>query len=169
MAANNTLDIFGRIPQTVGQAYSSDSFQIAIAGRDHDFMLVQNLAWNYAQNITRIFDLESADYQAYVSSRPQGQLTIANVVTNLDSAIEFMQKYGDVCQADTDKNIVISIEGRAEDTGLCRIQGGSLSFSQPVLTAANTSIAVADYMVNNNMTFIFAGVKPGGATGGSSI
>lgn len=160
--ADATLDILGRKPQTVGLAYSSDSFQIAVAGNDHDFMLVQNLSFNYAQNVTRLFDLENADFQAYVSSRPQGQMTLANVITNLDNMITFLQSYGDVCQADTGKNITISVQRRLTDTGLCRREGGSISLSQPVLISTALSIAVADYIVSNNMAFIFASAKHGG-------
>jgi len=99
--ADTSVDILGRKPQTVGLAYSSDSFQIAVAGNDNDFMLVQNMSFNYAQNVTRLFDLENADFQAYVASRPQGQLSLANVITNLDNMITFLQTYGDVCQANT--------------------------------------------------------------------
>ena len=124
-------------------------------------MLVQNLNMNYSQNVTRLFDLENADFQAYVASRPQGQMTLANVVTNLDKMIDFLQTYGDVCQAETNKNILIEIQDKNDD-GLCRTQDGSLTFSQPVLISTAMSIAVADYVVNNNMAFIFASVKSAG-------
>ena len=160
--ADGTLDILGRKPQIVGKAYSSDTMEVAVAGDDHDFMLVQNLNWNYAQNVTRLFDLENAEFQAYVASRPQGQLTFANVVTNLDSMIDFLQTYGDVCSADTNKNIQIQIRGRETGTGLCREQGGSLRFTQPVLISTAMSIAVADYIVNNNMAFLFASCQSAG-------
>jgi len=165
--ADATVDILGRKPQTVGRAYSSDSFQIAVAGQDHDFMLVQNMSFNYAQNVTRLFDLENANFQAYVASRPQGQMTLANIVTNLDNMINFMQTYGDICQADTGKNITVSIQGRSADTGLCKRQGGSISLSQPVLVSTSMAIAVADYIVSSNMAFIFASARSGGRTTGS--
>lgn len=162
--ADGSVDILGRKPQTVSLAYSSDSFQIAVAGQDNDFLLVQNMNFNYAQNVTRLFDLENADFQAYVSSRPQGQMTIANVVTNLDSMITFMQNYGDVCSADTGKSITVSID-RKNDRGLCRQETGSISLSQPILISTALSIAVADYIVNNNMACIFASAITGGKTG----
>lgn len=161
------VDILGRTPQTVKRAYSSDDFQIVIAGQDQDFMLVQNLAFNYAQNVTRLFDLEDADFQAYVASRPQGQMTISNVVTNLSNLISFLQKYGDPCSAEEGKNITVEIRGRANQTGICQPQGGSVVFSQPVLISTAMAIAVADYIVNNNMAFIFASVSDGGRTSGT--
>ena len=168
MPANGTLDILGRTPQVVGRAYSSDEVEIAIAARDHQFMLVQNLNFNYTQAVTRLFDLENSEFQAYVASRPQGNMAVANIVSDLDAMIEFLQKYGDVCQVDTDKEIVIEINGREADSGLCRKQGGSLTFAQPVLVSTTMSIAVADYVINNNMAFIFAAVKSGGAVAGTS-
>ena len=166
--ADGTLDILGRKPQTIGRAYSSDTFQIAVAGQDHDFMLVQSMNFNYSQNVTRLFDLENADFQAYVASRPQGQMTLANVVTNLTSMIEFMQTYGDVCTADTNKNIMLEVQGRAADKGLCRVEGGSISFAQPVLISTAMSIAVSDYVINNNMAFLFASAKHAGRTAGTT-
>lgn len=165
--ADGTVDILGRKAQVIGRAYSSDSFQIAVAGDDHDFMLVQNLNFNYAQNVTRLFDLENAEFQAYVASRPQGQLTLANVVTNLNSMIDFLQMYGDVCSADTNKNIQVEIQGRENNDGLCRVEGGSVRFTQPVLISTAMSIAVADYIVNNNMAFIFASAQSAGSTTGA--
>lgn len=164
---NASQDILGRKPQTIGRAYSSDVFQLAVAGEDHDFMLVQNAAFTYGQQVTRLFDLENSDFQAYVASRPQGQMTMSNVVTNLNSMIAFMQTYGDVCTADTNKNILIEIQGRTEDVGLCRVEGGSVSFAQPVLISTAMSIAVSDYVVNNNMAFLFASVKTAGSTQGA--
>lgn len=161
--ANGSLDILGRKPQVIGRAYSSDAFQIAISGPNHDFMLVQNLTIAYAQNVTRLFDLENSEFQAYVASRPQGQMTLANVVTNLDSMVTFMQTYGDVCQADTNKNIVISITGRGSGS-LCKAEGGSISLSHPVLTSSTLSLSVADYIISNQMGFIFASENSGGST-----
>lgn len=166
--ADATLDLLGRKPQTVGRAYSSDSFQIVVAGEDQStYLLLQGLNFNYAQNVTRLFDLEQADFQAYVASRPQGQMTMTNVVTDLDNLITFLQKYGDPCQAEEGKNIVIEINGRPNDQGICQRQGGSISFSQPVLISTALSIAVADYIVNNNMAFIFASAKSGGKSTGT--
>lgn len=161
-------DILGRKPQTVRRAYSSDDFQIAIAGSDQDFMLVQQFGFNYAQQVTRLFDLENADFQAYVASRPQGQMTIANIITEIDNMVTFMQRYGDVCSAEQGKNITVSVEGRGGD-GMCRRAGGSLTFSQPVLVSTSVAMSVADYLITNNMAFIFASVSHGGATGGSRI
>jgi hypothetical protein len=166
--ADATLDILGRRPQVIGQAYSSDAFQIVIAGQDQSFMLVQNLNFNYAQNVTRLFDLENADFQAYVASRPQGQMTLSNVVTDLDNLITFLQKYGDPCTAAEGKNITIEIQGRENEQGICQKQGGSISFSQPVLISTAMSIAVADYIVNNNMALIFASAASGGRTSGTT-
>ncbi len=167
MAISGTKDILGRTKQVVNNAFSSDQFQIGISGSDKQFMLVQNFEFQYAQQVTRVFDLESAEYQAYVASRPQGQMTISNVVAKLGPLLDFMQEYGDVCAVEN-KNIVITLEGRGADNGLCRQQGGSLSFSQPVLISTAMSIAVADYMVNNNMEFIFAAVVPAGSTEGTT-
>jgi len=159
-------DILGRRPQSVRRAYSADNFQIAISGRDNTFMLVQQIGFNYAQQVSRLFDLENADYQAYVAARPQGQMTISNVITDLGGMVDFTQQYGDVCSAETGKNITVSIEGKGQ-TGLCQKQGGSISFSQPVLVSASVSMSVADYLVSNNMAFIFASASYGGNTTGS--
>lgn len=156
------MDILGRRPQVVGKAYSADHFQIAVAGTDHDFLIVQNVNFNYAQNVTRLFDLENAEFEAYVAARPQGQLTMANVVANLQSLIDFMQTYGDVCAASSQKNITIEVQGQ-QGGELCNQPGGSISFTHPVLVSTALTIAVGDYVVNNNMAFIFASALSAGA------
>lgn len=154
-------DILGRKTQTVSKVYSSDSVQIAIADEDDGFLLVQNINYNYQQNVTRLFDLEDAEFQAYVASRPQGQLTMANVVANFDELINFTQKYGDPCQSSENRNIVIEIQGNDEGSEICQTPSGSVSFSFPVLISTAMSIAVADYVVNNQMSFIFASLSSG--------
>lgn len=162
--ANNTLDILGRKPQVVTQAYTSDNFQLVVGGRDNAFMLLQNANINYAQTISRIYDLESAEYMAYVASRPEGNLTMQNVVTDLDNLVTFLQKYGDVCNADD--SLVMSIKSRKGAQGLCAAMEGSLTFNYPVLTSAVFSVSVNDYLVTNNMAMIFASATPGGGRAG---
>lgn len=162
----NGVDILGRQSQVIGRAYSADSFRIAIAGQDQGFMLVQNLQYGYQQNVTRVFDLENSEFQAYFAARPQGQMTINNIVTDMANMISFTQLYGDVCSADTSKNMLVSIERRADGT-LCQQEGGTLVFTQPVLVSATGGIATADYMITSTMAFLFASLVPGGAIGGS--
>lgn len=168
MPVNGTTDILGRKPQVVGRAYSSDSFNITVSGaNDHDFMLIQNLNFTYGQSVTRLFDLENAEFQAYVSARPQGTMTMANVVTNLSSLVSFMQRYGDVCSADDPKTMTISLS-RREGGSLCKAEQGALVLSYPVLVNAAMGIAVADYIVTNTMEFIFASASVDGERDTSS-
>lgn len=159
--ASGSLDILGRSPQVVQNAYTSDAFRIAIAGPDHGFMMVQRVDFSYGQQVSRIFDLEDANFQAYVAARPQGQFSISNIVADIESMVSFMQTYGDVCSATSGKNITFAVERRSE-SGICKPQSGSLSFSQPVLVNAALGVATADYLINQQMGFLFASVNYGG-------
>ena len=151
-------DILGRRPQTVKQAYSSDQMIVVLAGINKAAMLVQNAGISYGQAVTRMFDLEDPNFQAYVAARPQGQLTLNNIVTDVDGLKTFTQTYGDVCQSGSEsKTMLITVGDNSGQS--CGIKSGTISLSQPVLVNMALSISVADYIVNNNMGFLFASAQ----------
>jgi hypothetical protein len=160
-------DLMGRTDQRIGRAYSSDNVAVTFnvdqlgtnLGIDH--LIAQNVGWGYQQAITRLFDLTDSQFQAYVSARPQGSLTLAHVVSEFTALVTFMQQYGNVCNA-SENGIEVAMAGTIcdiEDQASVENSAG-VHFSYPVLTAAQMAIGVNDYLLTNNMTFMFASAKP---------
>jgi hypothetical protein len=160
-------DLIGRTEQRIGRAYSSDNVAVTFnvdnlgenLGVDH--LIAQNVGWGYNQNVTRLFDLTDSRFQAYVSTRPQGTLTMAHVVSEFQALVTFMQQYGDVCNA-SNNGIDVALAGTVCDfeTDQTQLNSAGVHFSYPVLTASQMAMGVNDYLLTNSMTFIFAAVKP---------
>lgn len=89
-------DVFSR-EVSYGGSFSADSTRITFS----DFgagMLTQQLSWQYQQNITRLYEVGSADIYL-VSGRTQGQVTMQRVIGPKKLLPAFYKKFGDVCNA----------------------------------------------------------------------
>lgn len=167
-------NIFGRRQQVVKEAYTSDQFSIAITGGQSlrgngsgdNFILVQGVEINTSQNVTRLFDLENAEYMAFIGSRPEGNMSLNGAITNFDQMIDFTQEYGDVCKvvgnSETGgRSIFVEISSKDDDVS-CNFEGGALTLMFPVLVSQNLAVRVQDYVISSAMQLIFADLRPGG-------
>jgi len=108
MALPANPDIFGQKAATFGGAFASDDAivtftQLNDAYRNENIgaeipLLLQSLAMQYQQTITRLYDLAST-LVFYVRGRAAGQLSIGQVVGPSKLSYAFLTTYGQVCDA----------------------------------------------------------------------
>jgi hypothetical protein len=135
---------------TYGGAFSADgatiTFDTTITG-----LLVQNIQWQYMQNITRLYDVTSTDI-VLVSGRTQGQGSMTRVMGPSALAASFFSTYGNVCYADQND---ITIEIEADCAGGAPSNTITVVMDHVVLNSYGGSIAAQDMVVNEQLGFIF--------------
>jgi hypothetical protein len=106
-------DIYGRIPQQFGGAFSADSALIQFSGAGGlpgggggVGLLCQALGWQYAQPINRIYEIGTR-LVYYVAGRPRGDGSIQSIVGPKQIQQAFYSTYGSVCNGLTN-NVYIN-------------------------------------------------------------
>lgn len=94
-------NIFGRLPQEFGGAFSADSAIITLTGETNQNaigLLAQGISINYTQNISPVYEIGSRAVYL-VRGRGVGQGVIQQVVGPKPLVFAFHQRYGNVCNA----------------------------------------------------------------------
>lgn len=92
------LDVFQRSTSNFGGAFTADRAKLIIPGAGNLGLLVQSLQVQYAQSVTRLYDITS-DRIYYVGGRTQGQLQLARVIGPVGTLKGLYSCFGDVCRA----------------------------------------------------------------------
>jgi hypothetical protein len=126
----------------------------------------------YQQSINRIFDLNRSNKNAdkapmyYIGGRAQGTLTIGRLL-GPKSDCDFYEKFGDVCKIQPQINMEFAggNPGAAGQDPNAVLQGcgdkntKTYSIKQPVLTGIGISQNAQDFMINENVTMMFADME----------
>ena len=132
-------------------------------------MLVQNLGFNYQQQVTRIFEI-GTNLQFYVAGRTQGQMSLGRVLGPRPIALAFYQKYGNVCEAAT--NILdIQLATGCRATGeFASVNGQIYAFTMKfvVITSIGVTMAAQDMLINEQLSAMFASLNLKGVNVGGS-
>lgn len=142
-------DIFGRTDTKLGGAMSSDATRVTFSGLSGTGLLLQNLNINYAQEITRLYALDTP-YTYFVAGRTNGDMSAGQVVGPAGVVTSFYQRYSDVC------NTVGNMQMRAA-AGCHAAEQGSmvLTVTNPVIKSFGVSISSQNMMVNVNLEMTF--------------
>jgi hypothetical protein len=144
-------DVFSR-QVTFGGTFAADGARITFA----DFgagLLVQNLSYQYQQNISRMYEVGSTDIYL-VAGRTQGQVSMARVLGPKKILPAFYRKFGDVCLAG-ENNMKFSARtgcggGGAEAGGLQQIDINHIVISQ-----MGGSVNANDMIINETLSMMF--------------
>jgi len=107
----SSIDIFGHKSATAGESFSSEDAYMSFPGITDvngnqlpalTPLLLQNAAFAYQQQITRLFDLASSNIY-YVRGRAQGTGQLGQVLGPAKLSRAFMHTYGNVCNAATNQ------------------------------------------------------------------
>ncbi len=95
--------VFTRNQYKLEDSFSADSAMLTFTG-GVDPALIQNINFNYSQNITRLYEVGGPgagqkQRTYYVGGRTQGQAGVARVVGPKTSMAAFYTNYGNVCAA----------------------------------------------------------------------
>lgn len=178
-----SLDIFGHQAAVAGSSFSADdAFMtfptpagVVVSDRFVPAIL-QNAAFNYAQQITRLFDLAS-NRVFYVRGRAQGQGKLGQVLGPTALSQAFMHRYGNVCNAAT--NAI-----RFEMAGGCRnpTAAGALPWSEAhaftamfvVIDQMGIQMTAEQMVIQTDVniiigTFVIDGAGGAGAVGSGTV
>jgi len=135
---------------TYGGAFSADGASITFDSK-YTGLLVQNLMWNYIQNITRLYDVTSTDI-VLVGGRTQGQGSMSRVMGPSALAAAFFLKYGNVCYSDGN-SLTVAMDAEC--------QGGpsgatvTVVMQHVIINSYGGSVAAQDMVVNEQLGFVF--------------
>ena len=151
------VDYFGRTASTFHSAFDANSAIMSftdIAGKKGEVpLLIQQLAVNYQQQITRLYDITSNNVY-YVAGRSQGQGQLSQILGPTTLAVEFLKRYGQVCNA-RDNNLFFEL-----NSGNCGNISSSpntplkIAASYIVLTGVAIQMASQDMVIQQNLTMM---------------
>lgn len=164
-------DIFSRAGNAFGGSFAADAASVSFAfaefadnalGGDAGGvgLLTQNLQFQYQQAVTRLYEI-GTNLQFFISGRTQGTATLGRVLGPRPVQVEFYQKYGNVCTAETN-----NIDFRADTA--CEVDGDGLSggvysfkIKHCVITNIAVSVRAEDMVISENLQLMYNSLELG--------
>jgi len=129
--------------------FRADKLKMRIQGRSLDGMVIQNVQFQFQQQITMLYEIGSTKRNNVylVGGRAQGNATIGRIIGPAAGQAIMIQQYGDLCNPKP-----ISFEGSSG----C-VTGGGLEYTlkAAVLTTIAVSVNVNDVVINEQLQFMF--------------
>jgi hypothetical protein len=145
-------DVYSR-EVAFGGAFSADGARVTFGDEFSAGMLVQNINYQYTQNITRLYELGGPDIYL-VAGRTQGQASVARIIGPRRLAVAFYTKFGNVCNAGENILRFSARTGCAE--GASDADGGQdIVLRQVVLSNIGGSVSANDMIINESLAFMF--------------
>lgn len=150
-------DIFKRTELKFGGAFAADKGLIT-PNKGLTGIMMQSLSLNYAQNVTRLYEIGRAGESAnvyYVGGRSQGSMQAAHVLGPKVSMKQYYENFSDVCQAETN-----DIELRMANAE-CHSGGKSVKYKAKycVLIQIGMSVTSQDLVINENSQLMFSNLE----------
>jgi hypothetical protein len=165
-------DIFARAGNDFRGAFSADAARVVFAGQGLASdaggvgLLTQNLSVNYAQQITRLYEIgTNATY--LVAGRTFGNIGLGRVLGPRSVQLAFYTRYGNVCNA-AQNNFNLEMDAactNAPNAGGAAVGQGSgnyrFAIRNSVITNIGIAIAAADMLVNEQLQMMFVSLDMG--------
>ena len=169
MSASTTgaaANIFGRAPSVLQGVFTADGVTLTANGVTAGsaaavantptaafVTLVQQLQIQYAQNITRLFEVGSNNMY-YVGGRAQGQAQFNRVIGPKGGMCALYKLYGDVCQA-ANRNITLGL-----GSGGCGTTNtDNYTLTSCVISAVGIGVTANDIIITDMTTMMFAALE----------
>jgi hypothetical protein len=160
-------DVYSRAGADFGGSIAADAAKVVFAAAELDSsigMLVQTLSLNYAQQISRIFEVGSQKTY-YVAGRTQGQIGMSRIMGPRAIQLGFYRKFGNVCNAaENNINFVAaagcqtsSLGGTSQQFG----EGLTFTIKHAVITNIGININAQDMIVNEQVAMMFTSLNLG--------
>lgn len=160
--------VFKQASSQVAGTFQSQSAGL-VSAEAQALGIITQVNIQYQQSISRIFDLNRSNKNAdkapmyYIGGRAQGTLTIGRLL-GPKTDCEFYKLYGDVCTIQPQINMEFAggNPGAANQNPNDVLKGcgdnntKKYSIKQPVLTGIGISQNAQDFMINENITMMFA-------------
>jgi hypothetical protein len=162
-------DLFGRNVSKLGGVFTADNAKLNFFGLPIG-VLVQQLSVQYAQSITRLYDVASPN-QYYVGGRTNGQMSLNRVIGPAGSSVAFYTAYGDVCGS-VGRNIKLQLQETNCATAVSSVSeaiaaslpgGGSqpstYTMDNVVITQVSVGVAAQDMIIGENTGLMYTSLE----------
>lgn len=150
-------DIFSRKTDLFGGAFAADSSELNLPGSPSGKgLLVQQLQFTYAQQITRLYEIGSQAIY-YVGGRTNGDATINRILGPKKLATEFYTDYGDLCKAGSN-TLQFTMISQCP-TGAQTQGKADLVLGMSVVTQVGVTMTAQDMLINEQMRIMYSGLK----------
>jgi hypothetical protein len=139
-----------------GGSFSADGTRITFGSNagEPEFrcgMMVQNLSYQYAQNISRLYEVGCPDVYL-VAGRTQGQVGVSRILGPRRLAAGFYRKFGNACDT-INNNILFSANVGCSDRD--RTAQDRVLLKHCVLTQISATIGAQDMLINEQLGMMF--------------
>jgi len=149
-------DIFSRNVE-FGGVFSADGASLTFSGGTAtpfgSGMLVQNVQWQYQQNITRLYEV-SSDQIFLVAGRTQGQASIQRVLGPTALAVAFYTQYGDVCNIENN-DVVFAAQTDCSTADGTYGDAITITLKHTAIVQVGGAIAAQDMVINESLALLF--------------
>lgn len=150
-------DVFSRKTDLFGGAFAADSSELYLPGSSEATgLLVQQLQFTYAQQVTRLYEIGSQAIY-YVGGRTNGDASINRVLGPKQLAVQFYQDYGDLCKAGT--NTLQFKMSASCPTGAKTRADATLVLGMTVITQIGVTMTAQDMLINEQLRMMYSGLK----------
>lgn len=146
--------VFGRTSPAVKGVFAADLAVVTLSNGLSP-TLMQNLSLQYAQQVSRFFQLGSADMY-YIGGRTSGQLSTGHVVGPGATILTWYTQFGNVCNAPTN-HIQFAAKGQ-----LCNNQqalGLVFDVAYVVLTSLGIAVQSQDVVISESSQSMFSSLE----------
>lgn len=150
-------DIFSRKTDLFGGAFAADSSELILPGSsDAKGLLVQQLQFTYAQQVTRLYEIGSQAIY-YVGGRTNGDASINRVLGPRKLAVQFYTDYGDLCKAGSN-TMQFKMSAKCP-TGAQTRADATLVLGMTVITQVGVTMTAQDMLINEQLRMMYSGLK----------
>ena len=150
-----------KVNQTFGGALRADQVVLKLNKRPVTGMLLQNIQFNYTQQVTLLYEIGGEKNKAqvyYVGGRCQGTMTVGRVIGPSSSATFLLTAYGDICDP---KPIEFDAKAGCLPGGAAGTAGVTYTMDKAVLTSVGGSVAAQDCVIHEQLQFMFINMTVG--------
>jgi hypothetical protein len=150
-------DIFSRKTDLFGGAFAADASELNLPGSpDGKGLLVQQLQFTYAQQVTRLYEIGSQAIY-YVGGRTNGDASINRILGPKRLAAEFYSDYGDLCNAGSN-TLQFTMVAQCPSGAATRADA-HLILGMTVVTQVGVTMTAQDMLINEQMRMMYSGLK----------
>ncbi len=148
-------DLFKRTELNFGGAMASDK-GLLTPNRGLTGVLMQGMQINYAQSVTRIYEIGQAGKTSnvyYIGGRAQGSLSVNHIIGPALTMQEFYNNFSDVCQARSN-SIEIVLQANCGDTTASQKIVYTAKYC--VLVNVGLSLNSQEFVIGNSSQLMFS-------------
>lgn len=135
--------------------FRADNLKLSFGGTDVSGYLVQNVQFQYAQQVTMLYEIGSPNVY-FVGGRANGSATLGRIIGPTRLAAKFITNFNDLCKPqDMQFDASAGCPAPGASTGV----GSSYTLQDAVLTTVSVSVTSQDTVINEQLQFMFINME----------